>query len=75
MSPIYTSVIPPHPIALGRHASACRIGTEADRLAARQVLAAARIKDVALKQMDGTPPLSREQITELNRVFRGEVSS
>lgn len=68
-------VIPPHPIATGRYAYACQKGTEADRLAAKQVLAAARIKDVALKQMDGAPPLSRAQIAEITKVLKGGVQS
>jgi hypothetical protein len=69
------SVIPPHPVALGRHAAACQFGTEADRLAARQVLSAARIKAVALKQMVGAPPLSDEQIAEITKILKGEVQS
>lgn len=64
-------VIPPHPVATGRYAYACQKGTEADRLAARQVLAAARVKEIAQKQMVGTPPLSRAQIAEITRVLRG----
>lgn len=68
-------VIPPHPTALGRHAFACQRGTEVERLAARQVLAAARIKEIAVKAMIGTPRLSDAQIAELNSVFRGEVSA
>jgi hypothetical protein len=66
------SVIPPHSVALGRHAFAHQFGSYEEIAAARQVLAAARIRDVALKSMQGAKPLTRAQTRELVAIFRGE---
>lgn len=64
-------VIPPHSVALGHHAFAHQFGSADEIAAARQVLAAARIRDVALKSMKGAKPLTRAQIRELVHVFKG----
>lgn len=65
-------VIPPHSVALGHHAFQHQFGSAADIAAARQVLAAARIRDVALKSMRGAKPLTRAQTRALVAIFRGE---
>lgn len=65
-------VIPPHSVALGHHAFAHQFGSADEVAAARQVLAAARIRDVALKSMRGAKPLTRAQTRALVAIFRGE---